>query len=155
MFKNINKKGVTLVILAVTIIVALILLSTIIVSYDKIKVSMNKRSFAQEIYTIQKLCDEYRFKNNSFPTVSESPYFFVEAKAKAPEQFSSEEDNEELYEIDLAKIGVENVSRGIKDSDNDVYVISKKTNIVYYLEGFEVRDEIYYTLTEELNNLLK
>ena len=158
MSKIINKKGVTLVILAVTIIVALILLTTIIFSYDNIKNSIKKREFAKEIYAIQKLSDEYILKNGNIPIKSQSPYIFLsEAVTSYPEQFQDEEENNLCYELDLSKINVESVTKGIKkDGDeNDIYVISEKTKRIYYLKGYEIGDMTYYTLTEELSNLLR
>lgn len=153
---NKNKRGVSLVILAVTIIVALALLSTIVISYDKIKNSTKKREFAREIYTIQKLSDEYYFKNNKLPTGAEHSFSNVEPECKS--QFDGDDIAGSIYrELDLYSLGVENVARGAKkDGDNsDVYVVSETTRRVYYLKGYEVAGYKYYTLTNELKKLVQ
>ena len=63
-----------------------------------------------------------------------------------------EGDKVELYTIDLNKIGAENITRGIKKDNNlkDVYAFSEKTGIVYYIKGYKVGKNVYYTLTDEL-----
>lgn len=139
-----QREGVTLIILAVTVIVALVLLSTIIVSYDSIKNSMKKREFAKEIYTIQKLSDEYYLKNSSLATTGTT----------VTPSFSTSETFEELS---LYNIGAEDVARGTRaDGDTtDVYAVSLNTRKVYYIKGVEIGGNTYYTLTDELKKLLE
>ncbi|MEG1008950.1 MAG: hypothetical protein RSF67_03890, partial [Clostridia bacterium] len=60
-----------------------------------------------------------------------------------------------LYEIDLNKLNLNEVNRGYKkNGENDVYAISLTTNKVYYLKGFKVNKNIYYSLNNELEKLL-
>ncbi len=156
-----NKSGVTLIILAVTIIVALALLSTIVISYDSIKNSMKKREFAKEIYTIQKLSDEYYFKNNQLAVGdSYSLNLNNESSTDYISQFQDEDSISnvytDFYELDLYKIGVENVARGTKkDEASDVYIVSSKTHKVFYAKGDLIGGYTYYTLTPELKKMLE
>ena len=151
-----NKSGVTLIILAVTIIVALALLSTIVISYDSIK-----REFAKEIYTIQKLSDDYYFKNNQLAVGdSYSLNLNNESSTDYISQFQDEDSISnvytDFYELDLYKIGVENVARGTKkDEASDVYIVSSKTHKVFYAKGDLIGGYTYYTLTPELKKMLE
>ena len=76
MEKN-NKYGITLVALVCVIFVLLVLVSTIVVSFNNIYISTKKKEFANEIYSIQKLVDEYYFKNGSLPVKGEVIYFDI------------------------------------------------------------------------------
>lgn len=64
----------------------------------------------------------------------------------------------QLYEVDLSKIDAESVSYGIKkDGDlTDRYLYSAKTGNIYYEKGFEdSKGNMYYTLTDNLMEILK
>lgn len=155
-----NKDGVTLIILAITIIVALTLLSTIVISYDNIKNSVKKREFAKEIYTLQTLSDEYYFKNGK---IAVGDQYSLDMNGKTSDyvsQFEGENSTSnvytEFYELDLYKIGVENVARGTKEQgENDKYVISSITHKVFYAKGVLIDGYTYYTLTSELEKIIK
>ena len=75
-------------------------------------------------------------------------------------QFSSEPDYQSgvisLQELDLVEVGADNITRGLKKDGNanDIYVVSPKTGIVYYLAGQEIDGDYYYTLTDDLKDKL-
>lgn len=165
MIKKINQNaGISLIVLLITIVVFLILLTVIVVSADNIINNTKKRQFAKEIYQIQNLVDRYKYENEEYPYkyLNDNNYEEVEFKIddKIDSQFLNEvkdyQNNIKLYPIDLIKIGAKTLSRGIsKDNNpNDVYVFSKDTGKVYYLKGYKVDKNIYYTLTNELRNLI-
>lgn len=156
-----NKKGITFMVLVITIVFILIITSTLSLSFFNIIDSTNKKEFANEINSIQKLVDQYKFMNNKYP-VTDNIFTFNISTLSVDEkvQFSSEEgydDNEViLNEINLYEAGADEVTRGIRRNDNelDVYVLSETTGRVYYLKGEEYNGVRYYTLTEELKNSL-
>ena len=155
------KKGVSLIVLLMTIAVMLILLTTITVSSSNIINNSKKRQFAKELYEIQNLVDKYKYENNDYPYIIENDE--NKTVKKNVENISNIFVGEEkvdnvitLYPINLSKVGVENLSRGINKEDNeeDVYAFSNKTGKVYYVKGYKVGDDTYYTLTDELKELL-
>lgn len=162
MIKNINtKKGISLIVLLITIAVILILLTTITFSADNIISNTKKRQFAKEIYEVQNLVDKYKYENDDYPYIIENDKKKVINinGENIDEQFVGEDSINNtitLYPIDLSKAGVQNLSRGTNKNDNerDVYAFSNKTGKVYYVKGFKVRNTTYYTFTDELKSLI-
>ena len=161
MLKLYRKNGITLITLIAIVMVSIILLSTIVVSYSSFKTNARKKAFATEIYTIEKQVEEYKLRNNEYPIISEVQYDLDELDSELVDIISAlnEDVTEKIvkfYTIDLSKLNLENISRGVKKAGNlDIYVISKKTGNVYYLIGEEIENETYYNFNAELYDLLK
>lgn len=162
MIKKINtKKGISLIVLLITIAVILILLTAITFSADTLISNTKKRQFAKEIYEVQKVVDKYKYENDDYPYIienDEKKVFNINVE-NIDEQFVDEEiinNTITLYPIELSKAGVQNLSRGTKNdnNENDVYTFSDKTGKVYYVKGFKVGRDTYYTLTNELRKLI-
>lgn len=156
-----KKKGVTFFVLVITIIFILIITSGLSISFFNVIDSTNKKEFANEINSIQKLVDQYDFMNNKYP-ITDNIYTFNLSTLSIDEkiQFSLEEGYEDnqvmFYEINLYEAGVDEIARGVRRNGNelDIYVLSENTGKVYYLKGEEYDGVRYYTLTEELKNSL-
>ena len=65
--KKYNKKGITLLVLMVTITTLMIIFTAITLAYTNISNSTKQREFAKEIYEVQKLVDQYYFLNDKYP----------------------------------------------------------------------------------------
>ena len=160
--KKYEKKGISVIAFIIIIGVMLILISTVTVSLDSVVTNSRKRQFAKEIFEIQTMVDSYKKHNNDYPyikTAEGNKIIELEKNNKNEDQLASEDiiDNKvELYVINLQKIGVNELSRGYnKDNDEtDVYAFSNKTGKVYYVKGYKVRKNKYYSLTDELKNLI-
>ena len=154
------KKGISMIALLITIAVFLILLTVITISSDKIINNTKKKQFAREIYEVQNLVDKYKYEKEEYPYTilddNTKEFISIDITVDLNDQFDNEGvrdgDKVELYTIDLNKIGAENITRGIKKDNNlkDVYAFSEKTGIVYYIKGYKVGKNVYYTLTDEL-----
>lgn len=156
-----NKKGITFLILVFTIAIALIIVSSITIAFSNILDSTNKKEYANEINSVQKTIDQYKFLNNKYPVYEvDLKYSLFNFPMYEKRQFLDEEgydDNEViLKEINLFEAGIDNVTRGVRrKSDNlDIYAVSEKTGRVYYLKGEKYDDVTYYTLTPELKESL-
>ena len=160
--KKYEKKGISVIAFIIIIGVMLILISTVTVSLDSVVTNSRKRQFAKEIFEIQTMVDSYKKHNNDYPyikTAEGNKIIELEKNNKNEDQLASEDiiDNKvELYVINLQKIGVNELSRGYnKDNDvTDVYAFSNKTGKVYYVKGYKVRKNKYYSLTDELKKLI-
>ena len=113
---------------------------TIIVSFNNVFNSTREKEFANEIYSIQKLVDQYYFKNRVYPVKGEEVSFI-----------DSENNTIVGKEIDLYEADVNESKRGKRrNSDSkDIYIISAD-GVVYYMKGEEIGDNIYYKLTNDL-----
>lgn len=155
-FSKDSKQGITFITLLATIVIIIILASTVVISANDLIPKTQQKKFAKEIYMIQKKVEEYKFKNSVYPVEDTSINYTI------PEEYSNQFSDEtitdsvvELKPIDLYEADVETISFGNKQKgENDIYVLSEKTGKVYYLEGYKYKDQIYYTLTDELIKLL-
>lgn len=150
-----KKKGISLLVLSITIVIMIILASTIIVSYSNILQDTLKKDFASEIYSIEKLAQEYYFMNQEYPVSDPYILSLSSIQEEFRYQFAKEkieEDRITLYPIDLIQCGVENIKRGHRTTEKDLYAISKTTGKVYYIDGITIEQIKYYTLTDELKN---
>lgn len=157
--KNINKKGVTFLALVVTIVVALIILSAVVVEYENIVDSTKKSEFAREMYLVRKQVLNYEFLNTTYPVSNSVTIDLNNIDLNSREQFSTEPNYASnqitLNPIDLQKAGVENITRGTtKYGADDIYLFSTATLKIYYLKGESIGSATYYTLTDELYKLL-
>ena len=160
--KKSEKKGISVIAYIIIIGVMLILISTVTVSLDSVVTNSRKRQFAKEIFEIQTMVDSYKKHNNDYPyikTAEGNKIIELEINGKNETQLVSEDiiDNKvELYVINLPKIGANELSRGYSQNgdETDVYAFSNKTGKVYYVKGYKVRKNKYYSLTDELKNLI-
>ncbi len=160
LLKN-NKNGITFLILVITIVFVLILASTITISFNNIVRSTNKKEFANEINTLQKVIDQYKFMNGKYPVVSEEIILSLnDMNIGELKQFTDEPGykNKEvvLKQINLVEAGVDNITRGVKREydELDIYTVSESTGKVYYLKGEKFSGIRYFTLTDELKESL-
>lgn len=151
------KNGVSLVAVIATIVIAIIILSTVVISYNNIIGDTNKREFATEIYKVEKQVEQYEFLNGKLPVYG-SDLIVSLSNADMLDQFSNEtiaDSKVTLKVIDLTEAGVESVKRGAKESgDLDIYAISETTKNIYYIKGVNFDSKNYYTLTDDLLKLI-
>ena len=128
-----KRKGITIITLILTALMMVILASVVIVSYNNILVSTQKKEFANEMYTNQKLVP---VKSGEVTPRNLNSSFYGESGTYS--------------ELDLYEAGVEETSKGHKKNSSDIYVVANNTGTVYYVGGYEIGGNIYYTLTDDL-----
>ena len=151
------KKGISLVIMLVTIAVILILTSVTVVTGNNIYNNTKKVKFASEISYVEEIVNTYRLNNNgSYPS---SKFVNVDCSSINPvylnEQFVNEEinsDNLILYKIDFSMLNPHELMYTDinSDSGDNIYCISPTTGRVYFLQGVKIGRKTYYTLTDDL-----
>lgn len=156
-----RKKGISLVSMAIAITVAITLISTISISLTTSINNSKKMTFAKEIYNIQSLVDEYVNTQETLPDT----LTVIEIVPSDITQFEAETllDGKLTLEIlDLQALGLNNTSYGNEDNGKtnnekakDVYAVSSKTGKVYYIAGVEIDGKKYYTLTDELKQMIE
>lgn len=154
------KKGIAMVTLVVTIAVMLTLVSVITYTGINTANTSKKMSFASEIKMVQDCIDGYRTNNEGdLPTSDFVTIDITNASIDVKKQFT---DNGEeiidnkvyLSKIDYTKLDLNSLNRGVGKTSDDIYTISTKSGIVYYAKGLKIGNITYYTLTDELKNLL-
>lgn len=152
-----NKRGLSLIVFVVSIAVVLTLATVITTSYNVILDSARIREYGNELNQIQKAVDEYNFLNNEYPILEEYTLNLeLIDSASREEQFGKTSGTVEFYIIDLQKLGVYELHRGIPTNieTRDTYAILKETGKVYYLAGLNIDNKWYYTLTDEIKSKL-
>ena len=174
MRKNIQKnKGITLIILIITIVIALVILSVTIVAVKSSKDNSYLIAYAKDLSAIEDATSQYYISNASFPTevegeasisqttlltnvpVANQEYLINELKDNGDHNENG--DLGSFYIIDLKKLNVAESMKGIKkDGDqSDVFVIAYPSMNIYYLKGLKVKGKYYYSLSPKLTNITK
>lgn len=151
-----NKRGVTAAVVATALFVIVMLTTTITISVNKTLQSSKLRTFATELSTVQDTIDTY------IKTTSSVDYVIRDIVVVPPAELISTQFSGEtitngsiiLHTIDLEKIGLAKTVYGKSKTEKDVYAISFETGKVYYVQGYNSSDSVYYTLTEELNAIV-
>ena len=152
------KKGISLVIMLVTIAVILILTTVTVVTGSNIYNNTKKVKFASEISYVEEIVNTYRLNNiGRYP--SSNTIYIDCSRIKSidlNEQFNNEniltDDTLALYKIDFSMLNPHELMYTDinSDSGDNVYCISPTTGRVYFLQGVKIGRKTYYTLTDDL-----
>lgn len=152
-----DKKGISMVMFVLGIAMVLVLVTAFTTSYNVIIRAARMREFANELNSLQKAVDEYNFLNGEYPQKGEYTLNLdIVSPNKREEQFGKVTGTMDFYVVDLNKIGISELNRGISgdEDDLDMYAISKENGKVYYLAGVKIDKYWYYTLIDELKEKL-
>lgn len=154
------KKGISFTILAITVLIMVILLTSITIAGSSTVNNSKKLSFATEISTIQMAVESYKQKNNSYPTKDSVVIDIGDLNDYSRSQFTNNGEDIQLNRIVLNEIDYEKLSMtslrygNLEEGENDLYVVSPKTGKVYYAKGMKIGTKLYFSLTDELNKTL-
>jgi len=151
-----RKQGITVAMVVTMVLVIMLLTTTITISVSSTLKSSRLRAFATELSNIQDTIDTY------VRTTSSVDYVLNDVVVTPPTEILTTQFRGEtvtdgtviLHVIDLEKIGIEKSVYGKSKTANDVYAVSFETGKVYYVKGYDASNVVYYTLTEDLENLL-
>lgn len=153
------KKGISLVALAITMAIIIVLLSTVTIGGINTLNNSTKVNFATEINMIQTAVDTYRSENaGKYPVKASVELDLTLVTANAKTQFASETvtgNIVKLSKIDYDKLSLSSLKYGNeKNGTTDVYLVSEETGIVYYAKGVKIAQMTYYTLTDDLKAVI-
>lgn len=156
-----NKRGVSFIALVIIVIVMGILVGITTLSTKGLLQETDAREFASELKQIEYLVSQSKTLNDNKNLNFEARVLSLsnltsEQKEQMSAEITSGATQITLYEIDFYDIDANDTIYGKKENDdaNDVYVVSNTTGKVYYLKGFAWSGKMYYTLTDELKELL-
>lgn len=138
------KKGITITTLSVAVAVMLIISTTVSVVGVRIINTANYEDYKSKVKRMADVVLEYINTNKTLPTTGE-----VISTDSLSNDFRNELTNNgdldtNLYVIDVNLLDiVTNIGKGTIQ-DEDVFVVSPKTNNVYYLRGRLYRGTTYY-----------
>lgn len=148
------KRGISLVVLVITIIILATLLTTVTISGFAMYNNSLRTSIATELNMVQIAVDNYYNKNNLYPIKRSIQVDLSGVNSESKSQFDLEGivDNKiVLEEIDYNALNLKTLKYGLGEQGlNDVYGVSSKTGKVYYVKGIAIGNYTYYTLNDEL-----
>ncbi len=147
------KKGITVSILVVTVVLMFVLVTTATVVGTRTIQTAAYEEFSSKVERVSNDVNKYVIDNNELPTTLE-----IIAKEGLPSALIAElnknnDSTNNLFVIDMTKLRTEsvNIGKGTVE-DMDVFVVAENTNNVYYLKGVEYRGTTYYGIqTESIN----
>lgn len=162
-----SDKGVTLIILTLTIIV-LVLITGVTIGNLNGQLALKKlNNLYGDIDSISTKVSDYYLKNNSLP-VYDNKYLSKEnlkllfTSKGQDDAFVNINDNDNYYVLNLSKL--ENLTlnygrdykkwpeSGQYDECQDLYIINEQTHQIYYPEGVEYQGDMFFT-RENSNNV--
>lgn len=151
-----SNNGITLITLAITIVVMLILSFTISINANGYIERTKKTNLDIDLQRLQEKIEIYYSKNKELPILNK--YTNVEMLEK------KENDNENYYVIDLDKLEEIELNYG-KEFEQakqiegeisdllDIYIINEESHVIYYPKGVKFDKKIYYTLAGEQSKI--
>ena len=150
-----GNKGITLVALAVTIVIMLILAGSITTTFTSTMELEKYNKVKEDIILLSEDVKLYYMNNNELPIYNEKVFDIT--TYGIPQKDINTNDSDTYYAIDislLAKdISLNNGSGNLnKDfSSNDLYVVNEQSLTVYYLQGAVLNGVRHNTIIDDFN----
>lgn len=150
-----GNKGITLVALAVTIVIMLILAGSITTTFTSTMELEKYNKVKEDIILLSEDVKLYYMNNNELPIYNEKVFDIT--TYGIPQKDINPNDSDTYYAIDislLAKdISLNNGSGNIsKDfTSTDLYVVNEQSLTVYYLQGAVLNGIKHYTIIDDFN----
>lgn len=151
-----RKYGIALITLVVAIVIITIISAVTVVSVNDTISETNFKTFVMELYTLQKLVDNYKMKNNGkldFTTYTvKAKDYTGELKDVLETEGEIKREETVFYLLDenaLEKLAIDKLTYGNQKYDEtDIYAVSGTSGRVYYLYGYDFKETRYYYLTD-------
>lgn len=135
-----SQRGVTLIILVITIIIIAILTGAAIRKMDTGKDIRNYNYMCADIELLKNKVLAYYNENGSAPTKGTA----FNAKTILGEQ-ASNKDNDNYYQIDINSLVNVTLNYGGGTIENgDIYIMNEQSHEVYYLKGAKYENALYH-----------
>lgn len=161
-----EKKGVTMLVLILTIILIVIISGAVISNLNVTTENANLSNFANNISQIQDKARSMYILENKLPVSNVAEKLTREDLLELVEtenqnaffdelNENGEGKNARFYKVDLDKVGVDKTIIGSeKDGEDDIYVISINSLKVYYLRGVEYDNNMYFSINSKISKIV-
>ena len=140
------KRGVSLIVVSVAVVVMLILVSSASVIGINSVATANFEKYLDEIERVNNFVNEYYTKNKKLPIKNQ-----VISKESLGNDFCNEitkngDIDNNLFVIDMSLLNVPNITRGAGTiEDGNIFLVTENTNTIYYMGGFSYKSKEYYS----------
>ena len=155
------KKGISLLMLSTIVMVMLVISTSVVIAGVNALNSSTKVKFANELFYLQDIVNSYvKSHQGEFPMDESIVVDLSNVTAESITQFGDETKTNNtiiLYKVDKTKLNKMDLRYGNEKNNNknDVYAVSKETGRLYYVQGVKVSGKTYYTLTQDLEDLIQ
>ncbi len=155
-----KKRGISLMMLSIIVIVLCIMTSSIVVTASTAKNMAKNINITSEMQTLEDSIKEQLALTGKLPVSEENKYTSEEMIDKVSskdadtlkKQIEQNKDtNQIFYKVDIEKVGVASTRRGLeKQSINDVFYVTGENLNVYYLQGVKLeKGKVFTNITED------
>lgn len=139
------KKGLSLSTVVIAISIMLILVSSVSVIGSSAITSANFEEYKSNIDRVSDEVNIYVTDNGTLPVTNE----VIAINSLGQDFLNQVKENGDLankfYLVDISKLNDYNIKKGRGNVENkDVFLVTEKTNNVYYLKGFKYRGKVYF-----------
>lgn len=139
------KKGITMSIVLVAIVVMMLIITAATVVGKTTIDTANYEEFKSSISRVADNVNEYYIKNKTLPVKNE-----IIATNSLEESFRLELDrkgdlNEKLFVVDMSKLSDSSIAIGRGDiNSKDVFLVAQTSQNIYYLKGYKFKNVTSY-----------
>ena len=154
-----TKSGISMVMVVIMVVVLVIISSTVVVTGSGIVAKTKLKKFGTEMLQVKEATNQYVKRKSGNIDWNIKKVSINSMTTEEIEQYSKENLTKDLnlYVVDLKDIGAETATYGLDSTviSEDVYLYSIETGNIYYDKGYQYEDKVYYTLTDELMDIIK
>lgn len=151
------KKGISLTVLGIIIVILTMITSVIVIDAKKYTDEVKKTKFVTDYMLVERAVKKYYDDNGEYPIKKENTSgktLTLIADIDAEETQFGQNLNKaksglNLSIIDVSLLGYDELTTGTGKSEFDYYGIDSDGNL-YYVNGFEFDEKIYYMATDNL-----
>ena len=152
-FSIVNPRGgISLIVLAITMVVMLILVGVTIFSIDVSNDEIKKVTFLNDVLTIEDAVTSEYFLTGKIYSQDNVEYsknellnLIKDKRNLAEEIILNGDENSTFTKLSLANLNLRKSNNGFGKDKLDYYVVAKQTLNVYYLKGVEIDDKVLYS----------
>ena len=151
-----GKKGISLVVLVVTIIIMIILTGITIVGMENVIAETERDEFITELAVLKDKTKEYYILMGKLPVKDGSEYTATELSNLLNEQShktalldeitKNKDTNNKFLIIDLSLMDIKTSKRGREEKSTDVFCVAINTLNIYYIDGIIIDGSIRFSL---------
>ena len=154
-----TKNGISMVMVVIMVVVLVIFSSTVVVTGSGIVSKTKLKKFGTEMLQVKEATNQYVKRKSGNIDWNIKKIEINSMTTEEKEQYSKEDLTQDLnlYVVDLKDIGAETATYGLDSTTMgaDIYLYSMETGNIYYSKGYQYEDKVYYTLTDELMDIIK
>ena len=144
-----EEKGITLITLAITILIMMILTITLTASLQSTTDLKQYNEIKSDILLLSQEVKNYYLKNGELPINKAVGYDVTTSGSRffIPEKDRNPNDSGSYYAIDWTLLDIK-LNKGNNDTEKDIYVVNENSFTVYYLAGVILNNDVHYTVVD-------